>query len=93
MYCTKLNFFYLFLKEMTCPIKSIQGKPPMCKPPPLIRKNRGQQLYQNVLDAYGEEYKEKYSTANKYYDRFSDDNYKLNIKEPYPKQYGLYEPY
>lgn len=78
---------------MQCPIKPVAYKTPMCQPPPLIRKNRGMQLYQNVLDAYGKEKKfpEKYSTATKYYNKFSDDNYKLNIKEPYSTASHYYD--
>lgn len=70
---------------MTCPIKPIQRKQPLCQPPPFIRQNRGQQLYQNVLSAYGQygPKKEGYSTACNYYNRFRDDNYKLNILEPF----------
>jgi hypothetical protein len=69
----------------TCPIKPIHRKTPMCQPPPLIRHKRGMQMYQNVLDAYGTEIgKERYSTATKFYDaKHSDDNYKLNIMEPF----------
>lgn len=38
---------------MACPIKAPTVKTPMCKPPPLIQKRRGQ-TYQNILEAYGE---------------------------------------
>lgn len=86
----------------TCPINPPVRKSPMCSPPPLIRQNRGNQLYQNVLDAYGKQAREGYSTASKYYDKlkegystatkyynkFSDDNYKLDLLEPW-----LYEPW
>lgn len=78
---------------MTCPIPPIQRKKPMCKPNPLIRQSRGPLEYQHVLDAYGTEVKPKemYSTAQKYYDKFSDDNYKLNITEPYATTNGYYK--
>jgi hypothetical protein len=68
---------------MTCPIKPPALKEPMCQPPPLIRQNRGDQLYQNVLGAYGQGKRENYSTAAPYYNRFSDDNTKLNAMEPF----------
>jgi Chitin binding Peritrophin-A domain. len=75
---------------MSCPIPPVPRKPPMCSPPSLIRKERCFGSYHNILDAYGTTKTEHYSTATPYYIKFSDDNTKLNMLEPYsnnPKAY------